>query len=148
MHQLAYDFRDKSVGTLMRTIIPIIDGDLKMLNEPLLPFTSYEPLTDGNKVQPMPEYFDDASIRGFHAAVRTGLNKTIIPIGEDEIDTLRYSTTMVWTPAPRKIAQTTHFGTGGRDIQREHASLKRSREPHSAPSNSENSRSTKGMNPS
>lgn len=77
------DFRIKneieSEGTVMRTVIPLITGDLDIPNEGNLPFANLASITEGRTVNPYPDFFDGAHPEAVNREVRIALDKIIIP---------------------------------------------------------------------
>ncbi|OAA34875.1 hypothetical protein NOR_08261 [Metarhizium rileyi] len=77
------DFRrknkSKSEGSIMRTVIPMLAGNIKTPNEGNIPFTNVVPLADESTVRAVPDYFDGARASEFHCAVKRNLNELIIP---------------------------------------------------------------------
>ncbi|KAI0132845.1 hypothetical protein BJ170DRAFT_718998 [Xylariales sp. AK1849] len=58
------DFQDKnatrSEGTVMRTVVPLITGDVDIPNEGHLPFNNLASITNDTTVNPVPDFFDGA----------------------------------------------------------------------------------------
>ncbi len=69
----------KSEGTVMRSIIPGLAGDLDIPNEGHLPFTNLDSITDNTTVNPIPDFFDGALPGAVDKQVRDDLNNIIIP---------------------------------------------------------------------
>jgi hypothetical protein len=77
------DFQDKSAtrseGTVMRTVVPIIIGDVDIPNEGHLRFNNLTSITDGTTVNPAPDFFDGAHPGSVDSKVRDDLSETIVP---------------------------------------------------------------------
>ncbi|KUI61997.1 hypothetical protein VP1G_09137 [Cytospora mali] len=69
----------KSEGTLMRSVVPILAGDVDIFNEGHLPFINLDSLTKDTTVCPVPDFFDGAHPAAVDMQVREDLDKTIIP---------------------------------------------------------------------
>lgn len=68
-----------SRGTLMRRIIPTLDGDANILNDRQLSFDNMAPLFKEAAMEVMPDYFDGAPFHTVNLKVRDALGGIIIP---------------------------------------------------------------------
>jgi len=77
------DFQRKnqteSEGTLMRTVVPVIAGNLNIPNEGHLPFVNLDSITNDTTVKPAPDFFDGAQPSSVDKQVREDLDKIIVP---------------------------------------------------------------------
>ncbi|KUI73129.1 hypothetical protein VM1G_08898 [Cytospora mali] len=69
----------KSEGTLMRSVVPTLAGDVDILNEGHLPFINLVTLTRNTTVCPVPDFFDGAHPAAVDVQVREDLDRIIIP---------------------------------------------------------------------
>ncbi len=69
----------KSEGTVMRSIVPSLAGNLDIPNEGHLPFLNLDSITGNTTVNPVPDFFDGASPEAVDKQVRDDLDKIIIP---------------------------------------------------------------------
>lgn len=69
----------KSEGAMMRSVVPIVTGDLDIPNEGHLPFTNLELMTENTTAIPVPDFFDGVLPGAVDRQVREDLNKIIVP---------------------------------------------------------------------
>ncbi|KAH7033045.1 uncharacterized protein B0I36DRAFT_241759, partial [Microdochium trichocladiopsis] len=83
LHNTVQDFAHQnanaSEGTLMRTIVPIITGKVKMHNDGQLPFNNLASLTKNMTAKPVPDFFDGVLLESVDDQVREELDEDIIP---------------------------------------------------------------------
>lgn len=71
--------KTKSEGTVMRTVVLLITGDIDITNEGHLPFNNLVSITDDTTVNPVPGFFDGAYLGAVDRKVRDNLYEIIIP---------------------------------------------------------------------
>lgn len=71
--------KTKSEGTLMRSVVPLIAGDINIPNEGHLPFVNLDSITNNTTVNPVPDFFDGAQPAAVDRQVREDLDKIIVP---------------------------------------------------------------------
>ncbi|KAL7792574.1 hypothetical protein V8C37DRAFT_402301 [Trichoderma ceciliae] len=77
------DFQDKnttkSEGTLMRSVVPALAGDLDIPNDGHLPFANLESMAENTTAIPVPDFFDGVLPGAVDKQVREDLNRIIVP---------------------------------------------------------------------
>ncbi|KAL7938257.1 hypothetical protein V8C35DRAFT_145835 [Trichoderma chlorosporum] len=71
--------KSESEGTIMRNVVPLIAGNINILNEGHIPFTNLDSITSDTTVNPVPDFCDGARPGDLDRKVREDLDRIIIP---------------------------------------------------------------------